>query len=120
MAEAVQKEIDEKKVMPLRSQYLAQKAGMLGHYNTQFVLLCRSVHSRVRDLEQYLGDGPLEELQTLKWGPDVDGIDDILGAAYECLFIASKAVTELFEVSELDGKFQSSWKAYVQLTENTT
>lgn len=119
LAEAIQKEIDEKNIKPLKSEYLAQKADMLGHYNTLFVILSSSIHSRVRDMEQYLGEGEFDELEALKWGPDVDGLDSILLPACDCIFIAARNITKLFDIQYLHDSFQENWYVYEKLLGNT-
>ena len=115
MAESIKQEINEKEIKPLTSEYLAQKADMLRYYNTLFVLLSSSIHSRVRDMGQYLEDKSLEELQSFSWGPDVSGLDDILMPACEILFIAARAVTDLFKFSNFDDAFQSKWNTFTEL-----
>jgi len=115
LAEDIQKEIDKKQIKPLTTEFLAQKAEMLGHYNTLFVLLSSSTHSRVKDLEQYLGDKDVTGLDTLRWGPDVTNLDEILMPACDLLFIAARAVSNLFNGFELDKEFQDHWNLYEKL-----
>jgi hypothetical protein len=119
LAEDLQQEIDEKQIKPLTTEYLAQKAEMLSHYNTLFVLLSSSTHSRVRDLEQHLGDEKIDKLNTLLWGPDVSGLNEILFPACELLFIAAKGISNLFNGSEFDKEFQEQWEKYEKLIGNS-
>lgn len=117
-AENLQKEIDEKQIKPLTTEYLAQKAEMLSHYNTLFVLLSSSTHSRVRDLEQHLGNEAIDKFDTLFWGPDVSGLNEVLFPACELLFIAAKGISNLFIGSEFDKEFQEQWEKYEKLIKN--
>lgn len=108
-------EIKEKKITPLTSEFLAQKAGMLGHYNTLFVLLSSSTHSRVRDMSQYLILDSEEDLKDLKWGPDVTELDDTIAPACECLFIVIRAASDLYKYTDLDSKLEALWGKYNEL-----
>ncbi|NTW33522.1 MAG: hypothetical protein HGB12_13025 [Bacteroidetes bacterium] len=119
LVESIQKEIDEKNIKPLTSEYLAQKADMLGHYNTLFVILSSSIHSRARDMTQYLGEGEIDDLEALKWGPDVKGLDNILLSACDCIFISARNITNLFNIQNLHESFQENWVLYEKLLGNT-
>lgn len=111
----IQKEIDEKKIKPLTTEFLAQKADMLSYYNTLYVILCSSAHSRARDLERYLVDKDSSEIESLHWGPDITNLEDIFQPACELIFLAARAVANLFNGSELDEKFQEQWNIYLEL-----
>lgn len=111
----IQKEIDEKNIKPLTTEFLAQKAEMLPYYNTLFVMLCSSTHSRARDLEQYLVDKESSEIESLRWGPDAANIEDILQPACDLLFIAARGISNLFNGSELDDEFQEQSDIYQEL-----
>ena len=114
--EEIQKEIDNKQIKPMTSEFLAQKAGMLGYYNTYFVLFSSSIHSRVRDLEEkFFYDEEGERPNRLRWGPDVTDLDDILEPACDILFKAAHAVLRLFQDSKLDEQFQYQWILYEKL-----
>jgi len=111
----IQKEIDGKNIKPLTTEFLAQKAGMLPYYNSLFVMLSSSTHSRARDLEQYLADNDYSDIEALHWGPDVSDLNYVLQPACELLFKAARAVSDLFNGSELDEKFQKQWDIYNEL-----
>jgi hypothetical protein len=115
IVEGIKKKIDEDQIKPLTTEFLAQKAGMLGHYNTLFVLLSSSTHSRVMDLQQYLGEEDAVDLDDLLWGPDVKELDEILHPACELVFISARAVSNLYKGSALDTKFQEQWSVFEKL-----
>ena len=115
LANTLKKDIDERDIKPLRSEFLAQKAGMLGHYQTLFVLLSSSTHSRARDLERQVEVGPDQNVTELIWGPDVHDIDDVLMPTCECLFIAARALADLYGNHEQDAELEGTWKTYESL-----
>lgn len=111
LAEELKQEIEKESVKPLTSEYLAQKAGMQGHYLTMFSMLSSSTHSRVRDLERYIvGNNNVPE--ELIWGPDVSDIDDTLYQACECIFISTRGVLDLFEIERHDDQLAILWGKY--------
>ena len=110
-------EIEKKKIKPLTSEFLAQKAGMLGFYNTLFVMLSASTHSRARDMERHLVIGTNDALEELKWGPDVKHLDEIISAACECQFNATRSVAECFG-RKLGNEFDNVWDKYNRLVKS--
>jgi len=67
LKESIQKEIDDKEIKPLTSEYLARKADLLFYYNTLYVILSSSIHSRIRDMDQYFDEGDINEQEALSF-----------------------------------------------------
>jgi hypothetical protein len=113
LAKEIQQEIDEKSVKPLTSEFLAQKAGMQGHYHTMFSLLSSSTHSRARDLERYFQDADGNKIpDEIIWGPDVSDVDNTLYQACECIFISTRVVLDLFKIENYEIQIGSLWEKY--------
>ncbi len=112
LADELKCEIDKRQIKPLRSEYLAQKAEMLTHYNTLFVMLSSSTHSRVRDMVRHLDLGESKEHHQFKWGPDAPNLDELVMPACDCLFVAARAASSLFACHSFDAELQESWDSY--------
>jgi hypothetical protein len=115
LADEITAEIEKEKAKPLTSEYLAQKSGMTAHYNTLFVLLSSSTHSRVRDMERHLELDDEKNIEGLMWGPDVKDVDSVLIPAIENLFICVRAVNDLFAYRKADEALETNWKTYNEL-----
>lgn len=96
----------KKKMKPkeIMSRYLAEKAGLLDLYDTAYVYFSSTVHSGVRDLEQYLSLDSEGNIKELIWGPSVTGLDSLFLTAFETMLIVFKTAIVLFSLSvdELD------------------
>ena len=75
----------------------AQEADLLSWYLTAYPLLSMSVHSKVRDLEQYLILDDKGEIKEFKWGPDDTGVEIVLFTIIEGLLISLKSVLGVFK-----------------------
>jgi hypothetical protein len=115
LAADINAEIEKEGAKPLTSEYLAQKAGMTAHYNTLFILLSSSTHSRVRDMERHLELDAEKNIEGLMWGPDVKDVDSLLIPAIENLFICVRAANDLFDYRKADDGLEASWKRYNEL-----
>lgn len=115
LSDDLKREIDTKKVKRLTTEYLAQKADMLNHYKTLYVLLSGSTHARIADVVRALEVDEQSEIQGLKWGPDVDGISDLLGPVCDWLFISARNVSTLFANDKYDKELQDCWEEYESL-----
>jgi len=98
-------EIYSKKYKELKTEYIAQRAGMTDYYNTIYGSLCSTVHSRIRDLESHLLLNEGDEVKQLNWGPDVSRLDTVLLTANETLIISMKKVLLLFDLNEFADEF---------------
>jgi len=99
-------------VRKLTTEYLAQRAEMLDYYNTIYVILCSSSHSRVADFESHVEIDDRQNFVGMKWGPDVSGIDDILYPACELLLKCSDEIASLFELGSHSFDIQLAWARY--------
>lgn len=91
----------KKKMKPkeITSRYLAEKAGLLDFYDTAYVYFSSTVHSGVRDLEQYLSVDSKGNIKELIWGPSVTGLDRLLLITFETMLIVFKTAIGLFSLS---------------------
>lgn len=91
----------KKKMKPkeITSRYLAEKAGLLNLYDTAYVYFSSTVHSGIRDLEQYLSLDSERNIKELIWGPSVTGLDRLLLTAFETMLTVFKTAIGLFSLS---------------------
>lgn len=83
----------------ITSRYLADKADLLDFYDTAYVYFSSTVHSGVRDLEQYLSLDEKGNIKELMWGPSVTGLESLLLTAFESMLLAVKSAANLFSLS---------------------
>lgn len=100
LIEELKFEICKNNYKELKTEYIAQKAGMTNYYNLIYSRLCSTVHARIRDLEnQLILDDDKEEIKQLNWGPDVSGIGGVMLPTYEVLLMSMIHVNDLFKLS---------------------
>lgn len=78
------------------TRHLAERAGQLAMYNSAYKLLSLSVHSNLRDLERQLGLDDNGKPTSIGWGPNLDGLDELLMTVAETLLRAVTALCCLF------------------------
>lgn len=90
---------------------IAKKAGMEGHYNSIYGLLCLASHSNVRDFDRYLDIGLDGNVRGLRWGPSDEQAELVLMQACEFLFIALRCTANIFTI-DVDKEIQALWERY--------
>lgn len=106
---------------PLKVKDVAMAAGMEGHYETIYRLLSNTAHASVRDLDYHIVPTPDDaDIEKLGWGPQVSKSADPLMQACDYLFIASRAVLDLFERPELDNQFAALHRRFEKLLKATS
>jgi len=95
----LRKEIEHNEILPLTTERMAQEANMQDSFNSVYTLLCDTVHCRSRDLEDHLVINDKLELEGLRWGPNTEGVEEIMLAANEYLSMAMHHVINLFNMS---------------------
>jgi len=113
--EKLKQEIIDNNYAKLTTEYIAQEAKMTDHYNTLYVLLCDSVHCRVRDLQSHLMLNNDEEIERIEWGPNISQFENELYAANEILMISIKRVLELFGLDPLFDEFNNCCTEFSEL-----
>jgi len=100
----------------ITSRYLADKAGLLDFYDTAYIYFSSTVHSGVRDLEQYLSLDEKGNIKELMWGPSVTGLDSLLLTAFESMWLVVKSAVDLFSLSV--GELEALEESYRKLANN--
>ena len=78
-------------IKELSIRWYASKAGMLDFYNTAYAYFSQSAHTTVRDLETLIDRDQAGEVEALRYGPDPDGLSDLLCSAIEFVLISLEA-----------------------------
>ena len=89
---------------------LAEKAELTDTYDTAYGYLSSTVHSAVRDLEQYLELDDEGEIHQMRWGPEGSDTAKLLITAIESMSHSLEAMELLFGIErdahiELSGEF---------------
>lgn len=93
------------KIRMRTTEQWAKDADLEDWYLTVYALLSDSVHTKVSDLERHLAIGEDGKVTEMLWGPDPEGIEDVLYASVEAMTIALDHVCKIFDVdrkSDLD------------------
>lgn len=109
----------QKRIMPLTTETLAQKAGLSDFYVSAYPVLSWTAHSNVIDIGQYIRGKSDEEIEEVSWHPQKEGIDKLLLTAMECAIIGLRSVNELFILGvaeEIEEYFQRYYKLAKKLT----
>jgi hypothetical protein len=78
----------------------AEKAGMHDWYLSAYAMLSMSVHTKVRDLEDYMIRDNKEEVREFQWGPSDIGIQEVLMTAIEAMLVSLNAATMVFKMDK--------------------
>jgi len=108
-------EISKQNAKKLTTEYLAQQAGMLDYYNTLYVLLSSSSHSRIADFEDHIAVDARDNFVGMRWGPDVTGLDDLLYPASELLLTSAQEAATLFDLKLHCDEIRLAWVRYAEL-----
>lgn len=83
--------IQTEQIKELTLQWYAEKAGMLDFYNTAYAYLSESAHTNVRDLDALVEKDADGEPEALRYGPDPEGMSDVLCTGIELVVMALEA-----------------------------
>ena len=109
--ETLKLEIEKKNIKKINKRDLSIAAGLESYYDTIYHLLSGIVHINPRDLEQYLDLTEDRKIREIKWGPDIEEIEDILFSAVETMVFVLQSISNMFEIP-LDGEWQSINEEY--------
>lgn len=98
LLESTTKQIQDKDIRELKTQWFAAKAGLTDFYNSAYAILSDSVHANVRTLERALNVDENGNLVGLNYSFSDEDLDDHLLAAAETLIFALRATFSKVEV----------------------
>jgi hypothetical protein len=85
-------EIKKFGIKEIKTEELADKAGLKDWYLTAYAQLSGTVHSRAGDLEEYLVLTSEQEIKELDWGPRVKGLELKLATAMDAMLLSIEHV----------------------------
>ena len=94
----LKKQIKDNGVKLIYKSDIARAAGLSSFYDTIYHILSGTVHINPSDLEQYLDLTPERNVKEIKWGPDVDEIEDVLFSAIESMIFVLQSIAHVFKV----------------------
>lgn len=94
----LKKNIEEKDIKELQTQWFAHKAGLDDFYNSAYSLFSDSVHANVRDLEELFNTNFEGSITGINFGPDVSGLSKLLLTAGETMILILYDVSGLFNL----------------------
>lgn len=110
------KEIKEGKIKERKTIYWAEKSGLLDWYHTAYSTLSNTVHSSVRDLEQYFNLDDEGEIKEFNWGPKEEGIEELLMTLNQGMITSMLAMVTFFNQKKIDSvnEFQNKLNEITQ------
>jgi hypothetical protein len=100
---------------------LAQKAGLMHHYNTTFRVSSTDVHASPVVMFRYLKKNSNGDIQGLDWGPSEKNFDLIVMSSTSTLLQASEIMDRIFNV-EADDEYKiikAKWLALNKMSEES-
>lgn len=94
----LKKNIEEKDIKELQTQWFAHKARLDDFYNSAYSLFSSSVHANVRDLEELVVTNSEGSITQINFGPDVSGLSKLLFTAGEAMILILYDVSRLFSL----------------------
>ncbi len=104
-------EIKEKCIKKINKRDLSIAAGLESYYDTIYHLLSGTVHINPRDLEQYLDLTEERKIREIKWGPEIEEIEDILFSTVEIMVSVLESISNMFEI-KLEEEWPSIYAEY--------
>lgn len=98
----VKEQIIRTDAQELKTQWFAEKAGLLDLYKSAYSVLSSTVHVNIRTLENVLEVDSEGMLSSMKYGYSDEGINENLLTASECLLLTLKAAFSLGDIPEID------------------
>ncbi len=89
-------ERDPSSEMTTRS--LAERGGLVAFYDSAYTVLSLPVHSNLRDLERQLGLDQEGHPSSIRWGLNIDGLDESLMLLADILIRATTAMCGFFNL----------------------
>lgn len=106
--------IKQKGIKELTTEDLAKKAGLHDFYLTAYPVFSWTIHSNVIDIAQYITGKSDDYIDEVSWHPEIEGIDELLLTAIECVIIALRSVNKLFNL-EADSEIEEYSHRYKAL-----
>lgn len=100
LEQELKKDIEKYKIKKRSTEDWAKEAGMHDWYLTAYTVLCDSVHTNVRELEEYLELSADEEIIEFRWGPSERNLKKVLMSSIECMLLTFKSIGNLFNIEE--------------------
>lgn len=97
LVEKLDAEIQETEAKPLKTERLAQLAGMHDWYTTVYAMLSMATHSAVRELESYLVLDADDKIQSLEYAPSLEEVPWLLLTAAHCILLGGDAIAKTFD-----------------------
>lgn len=104
--------IKSEKQTELKSFDTAKAAGLLDFYRLFYVPNSNVVHNAVRDLNGHVIEASDGDIQSLRWGPASNNVDDVIGVAVQLAFAAIKGLGMVFPAPEFDQALEELWKRH--------
>lgn len=98
----------------MTTRCLAERGGLVALYDSAYAILSLSVHSNLRDLERQLGLDQDGNPSFIRWGPNLEGLDESLMLLADTLIRATTAVCGLFKLGH-EGELQEIRRSYAPL-----
>lgn len=117
--DAIEQNIKEQNIKEIKIRKIADKAGLLGLYNTAYRVLSGTIHASVRDLQQYLKINEKEKIIGLLWGPVIDDIDFVLLMGVESILHIVESIFQIFSIEDrkefelLSNRFKSVYESFI-------
>lgn len=97
----LKEEIDRENAKELKDIDIAEKAGMLSHYDTVYRDISNNdIHVGIRSLDRYLVLDEKKTLKSFNWGPTDNDLERILFTATGELLISLEVVCNLFKINK--------------------
>jgi hypothetical protein len=94
----VDAEITDTGAKPLKTERLAQLAGMHDWYTTAYAMLSMATHSQVRDLECYLLLDEDEKIRSLEYAPSLKEVPWLLLTVAHAILLGGDSITATFRI----------------------
>jgi len=82
----------------MRTRCLAERGGLVDLYDSAYAVLSLPVHSNLRDLERQLGLNPEGHPSSIRWGPNLEGLDESLMLLVDILIRAATTMCGFFHL----------------------
>lgn len=117
LQEELASEMTRKDIKKITLRYLAQKAGLITTYDSEYKMLCVTVHVNVRDLEQYLDVDDDGNIRSFLWGPDAKEIDTVLLTGAETMLCSLDGMLETLK-KPITTDHQELWDRHNKLAKS--
>jgi len=95
---AIRQRIEDQDIRELKTQWFAQRAGLLDFYHSAYSVFSMTVHVNVRDLDGALDADAEGNICGFKYGPTEEGLDEILFTAIESQILCIRAAFSILPI----------------------